>query len=219
MPSEPKSALGIVKDGDGYSLNRQGVLGALGGWFGVFEAVVPALVFVTLLSLTKDSVLAVLCAASLSVASLVIQLVRKKPITQAVAGAVGIAISAYLPLRDGGQPADYFVQGFISNTIYLVVLTVSVLVRWPVIGLLVGVLRGVKASEWRKNRSELNRFQLVTLLWVAMFAARLSVQVPLYFTNQIEALGFFRIVMGVPLYALLLWTTWLLVRGTIKQRQ
>jgi hypothetical protein len=177
------------------------------------------LVFVTLLSLTKDSVLAVLCAASLSVASLVIQLVRKKPITQAVAGAVGIAISAYLPLRDGGQPADYFVQGFISNTIYLVVLTVSVLVRWPVIGLLVGVLRGVKASEWRKNRSELNRFQLVTLLWVAMFAARLSVQVPLYFTNQIEALGFFRIVMGVPLYALLLWTTWLLVRGTIKPRQ
>lgn len=176
----------------------------------------PSLVFVLLISITKNGTLAVISAVSISLASLVIQLLRKKPITQALAGAVGIAISAYLPLRDGGQPADYFIQGFISNSIYLVVLTVSVLIRWPIVGLLVGLLTSRSAREWRGNRTHLRRFQLVTLLWVAMFASRLMVQIPLYLANEIESLGFFRIVMGVPLYAFLLWTTWLLVRGIVR---
>lgn len=219
MSKEQNSQLGITKTDEGYSLTSKGVLGALGGWFGVFEAVVPATVFVILLSTTNNVILSVITAASLSAISLLIQIFRKKPLTQAIAGAIGIAISAYLPLREGGQPADYFIQGFISNSVYFAVLLVSVLIRWPVVGVLVSVLTGKTDMSWRREPAKLRRFQLVTLLWIGLFATRLIVQVPLYLADQLAFLGFFRVAMGVPLYAFMLWTTWLLTRETIQSRQ
>jgi hypothetical protein len=163
-------------------------------------------------------VAAVIAAVSTSVFFLILQIVRKKPLTQAIAGALGIAISAFLPLRDGGHAADYFLQGFFTNAAYLAVLTVSLVVRWPLIGVLIGLLVGDNKT-WRQNKSKVRRFQAATLAWVALFSARLLVQVPLYFAGQTELLGIFRIAMGVPLYALCIWFTWLLVRGVINQRQ
>lgn len=208
-----------LHDSDGQlNISRQSVLGAVGGWLGVVEAILPSLVFVLLLSIFKQTVLAVVCAVSVSAVFLGIQIARKKPLTQAIAGAVGIAISAFLPLRDGGQAADYFIQGFITNSVYLAVLLLSIALRWPIIGVLVGALIG-EGTAWRKNKAQMRRFQAATLVWVLLFAGRLLVQVPLYFAGATELLGIFRITMGVPLYALCIWFTWLLVRGVIAARR
>ena len=174
--------------------------------------------FVSLLSITKNTTIAVITAVSISAAFLLISILKRKPLTQAFAGALGIAISAFLPLREGGHAADYFIQGFLTNSIYLLALLASIAIRFPLIGVLVGLLIG-KGTAWRKNKGQYRRFQVATLLWVGLFGARLLVQVPLYFANQLEALGLFRIVMGVPLYALCLWLTWLLVRSVIQGRR
>lgn len=220
MSTDKKSSAAArlgLHDKDGQlNLSKQSLLGAVGGWLGIVEAILPALVFVVLLSIFKQTVIAVVAAVSVSVVFLLIQILRRKPLTQAIAGAVGIAISAFLPLRDGGQAADYFIQGFITNSIYLAVLLLSVLVRWPIIGVLVGLLTG-DTSGWRSDKSKMRRFQAATLVWIGLFAARLLVQVPLYFAQATEALGIFRIAMGVPLYAFCIWLTWLLVRGVINK--
>lgn len=205
-----------LHDSDGQiNISRQSVLGAVGGWLGVIESILPALVFVVVLSVSKNTLAAVISAVSVSVVFLVIQIVRKKPLTQAIAGAIGIGISAFLPLRDGGHPEDYFVQGFITNAVYLSVLSLSLLVRWPIIGVLVGLLIG-SGSGWRKNKSQIRRFQAATFIWIGLFSGRLIVQLPLYFAQATEALGIARIAMGVPLYALCIWFTWLLVRGVLS---
>ena len=214
----PASRLGLNNDQGDITLTKQSLLVAVGGWLGVVESIVPALIFVTTLALTKQTLFSVIAAASVSATFLIIQIARKKPVTQAVAGAIGIAISAFLPLREGGQAADYFLQGFFTNAIYLAVLLVSVLVRWPIIGLLIGLLLG-DTKSWRTDKTKLRRFQAATGIWIALFAGRLLVQVPLYFANETELLGIFRIGMGVPLYALCIWFTWLLVRGVINQRR
>lgn len=208
-----------LNDADGqFNLNKRSVLGAVGGWFGIVEAILPSMVFVILLALFNQTVIAVVSAVSVSAAFLLIQIIRKKPITQAIAGAVGIAISAFLPLREGGQAADYFIQGFITNSIYLAVLVLSVLVRWPAIGVLVGIFLG-DGNSWRRNKGQMRRFQAATLIWITLFASRLLVQVPLYFAQATEVLGLFRIAMGVPLYALCIWLTWLMVRSVITERR
>lgn len=210
--------LGLHNDAGELSINKQSVLGAVGGWLGIIESVLPGLIFVLVLAVSKQTVAAVVAAVSTSAFFLILQIVRKKPLTQAIAGAIGIAISAFLPLRDGGHAADYFLQGFFTNAAYLAVLTVSLMVRWPLIGVLIGLLVGDNKT-WRQNKSKVRRFQAATLVWVALFSARLLVQVPLYFAGQTELLGIFRIAMGVPLYALCIWFTWLLVRGVINQRR
>ncbi len=210
------SRLGLQNEQGQLSISKNSVLGAIGGWLGIVESILPALVFVTILSLTKNTVAAVVSAVSISAFFLILQIIRKKPLTQAIAGAVGIGISAFLPLREGGQAADYFVQGFFTNAIYASVLLISVIIRWPIVGLLVGALLG-DAKSWRSDKPLMRRYQVATFLWIGLFSARLLVQVPLYFAGQTELLGIFRIAMGVPLYALCIWFTWLLIRGSVSK--
>ncbi len=210
------SRLGLQNDQGQLSISKTSVLGAVGGWLGIIESILPAMLFVTVLSISRNTVAAVVSAVSVSAFFLLLQLIRKKPLTQAIAGAIGIGISAFLPLREGGQAADYFIQGFFTNAIYGSVLLISVIIRWPIIGLLVGALLG-DAKSWRKDKALARRFQVATLLWIGLFSARLLVQVPLYFAGQTELLGVFRIAMGVPLYALCIWFTWLLIRGAVSK--
>ena len=210
------SRLGLQNEQGQLSISKNSVLGAIGGWLGIVESILPALVFVTILSLTKNTVAAVVSAVSISAFFLILQIIRKKPLTQAIAGAVGIGSSAFLPLREGGQAADYFVQGFFTNAIYASVLLISVIIRWPIVGLLVGALLG-DAKSWRSDKPLMRRYQVATFLWIGLFSARLLVQVPLYFAGQTELLGIFRIAMGVPLYALCIWFTWLLIRGSVSK--
>jgi hypothetical protein len=160
----------------------------------------------------------VVVAIAVSSGFVILQIATKKPLTQAVAGALGIALSAFLTLRDGGHPADYFIQGFFTNLAYGAVLAVSILIRWPVIGFLVGLLRS-EPLAWRQDKKLLRRADLATGLFLALFSARLAVQLPLYFANQIEALGIARVAMGVPLYALCIWLSWLLLRSSISAQK
>jgi hypothetical protein len=205
-----------IREMDGVAtLDRESLMTSVGGWVGIIQSSVPAALFVLVFALTKVTVAAVVVSLSVSAAFVLLQVITRKPVTQAIAGALGIALSAYLTLRDGGHPADYFVQGFFTNAAYGLVLAVSVLVRWPVVGFLVGLLRS-KPLAWRVDKKLLRRADLATMIFVVLFSLRLAVQLPLYFANQIEALGIARVAMGVPLYALCIWLSWLLLRSSIS---
>jgi hypothetical protein len=102
------------------------------------------------------------------------------------------------------------VPGFITNAVYGFVMLVSVLIGRPVMGYLVQLLFGV--TDWRGRKTVFSRVRTVTLLWVGFFSLRLAVQLPLYFSDQVELLAFSRVVMGAPAYAALLALTWILLR-------
>jgi hypothetical protein len=207
--------LGIHEKDGVATLDRESLMNSVGGWLGIVQSSVPAALFVLVFALSKNTVAAVVASLSVSSGFVVLQLVTRKPLTQAIAGALGIGLSAYLALRDGGHPADYFIQGFFTNLAYGLVLAVSILVRWPAIGFLVGLFRS-EPLAWRSDKKLLGRADLATGLFVTLFSLRLAVQLPLYFANQIEALGIARVAMGVPLYALCIWLSWLLLRGSIS---
>jgi hypothetical protein len=207
--------LGIHEKDGVATLDRESLMNSVGGWLGIIQSSVPAALFVLVFALTKNTVAAVVISLVVSASFVVLQLVTRKPVTQAIAGALGIALSAYLTLRDGGHPADYFIQGFFTNIAYGLVLAISIVVRWPVIGFLVGLFRS-EPLAWRSDKKLLRRADLATALFVALFSLRLAVQLPLYFANQIEALGIARVAMGVPLYALCIWLSWLLLRSSIS---
>ena len=70
---------------------------------------------------------------------------------------------------------------------------------------------------WRKDPALVRRYAQASWIWVALFGLRLLVQVPLFYADQFVALGTARLIMGVPLWALVLYLTWLLVRGAIRR--
>jgi hypothetical protein len=140
----------------------------------------------------------------------------RQPVTTALAGALGIGISAALALLTGNAN-DNFVPGFFINGGVLLVMIVSLLVRRPFVGVLVGLLLG--DDDWRRNAAKMRVAAVATVLWATLSAVRLAVQVPLYLAESTEALAATKLVMGVPLYAALLWVTWLLVRTAWRARE
>jgi hypothetical protein len=204
-----KSGLGQVAPGE--VPTGRSLLAAMGGVRGLIESILPGLGFLLIYATTRNVTLAVLAPVVLAVVFVIIRLVTRTPITQAFAGIAGIAISAILALVSG-KAEDNFLPGIFINVVSLAALLISIAVRWPLIGLIVGFLTN-EPTEWRANKAKRRVLYLATWLWAGLFALRLVVEVPLYFAHQVAWLGGTKLLLGVPLYAALLWVTWLLVRA------
>ncbi len=210
-------ALGIRKVDGKHEFDRKSLLVSMGGVQGIVESIVPGLLFVVIFAISQMVYLAIGISAAVSVGFILLRIFRRKPLSQAIGGLIGIGIASFLAFRDGGSGRDYFLTGFATNLIYLVPLAISVIVRWPLIGVVAGFLLSDKTA-WRKDKYQMRVFTAATLLWVAIFSARLLVQWPLYLADNLGALATARLVMGLPLYAAGLWVTWLMLRGVIQSR-
>src|SRR5690606_13745891 len=150
---------------------------AIGGVRGLVESVAPGLVFVVVYLVSGQELVPPL-VASLAVALVLVvaRLVGGTPVTQALGGVVGVVIGVVWAWRSG-QAQDYFAFGLWTNAVYAAALLVSVVVRWPVVGIVVALLRQ-EGFSWRTDpalRPRLRRYTAATWLWIGLFVARLAV--------------------------------------------
>ncbi|PPF24824.1 DUF3159 domain-containing protein [Rathayibacter rathayi] len=207
-----RSGLGAVADGEPF--DGRALLRTMGGVRGILEAVVPGIAFVVLYTITAELVLSLVASVGLAVAFTVARVLGRTPVIQAVGGLLGVVVSAALALFTG-RAVDNFVPGLVTNLIYGLVFLVSVLVRWPLIGVAAGYLMG-DGSAWRGDRRKRRLFGVLTLAWAGLFLLRLAVQYPLYLAQDTTALGTWKLVLGLPLYAPLLVLTVLAVRAEYR---
>ena len=182
------------------------ILHAIGGWRGLVESSLPAVAFLVLFTVTKELNLSLIAALAAAGVFTLIRLVQGSKLVRALTGLVGVAICAFAAYRTGNA-SDYFVVGFWTNGVYILAYLLSMLVRWPLMGLIFAVIRG-EALSWRQNPVRLRQYMLATWIITVLMMLRLAVQVPLYFANNVEALGATRLIMGLPLYALGVWLAW-----------
>ncbi|MDJ0313173.1 DUF3159 domain-containing protein [Arthrobacter sp. H35-D1] len=192
------------------------LLAAAGGVRGIAESVLPGLVFLVAFTITRDLTIALVGSVAMAVVFLVARLIQRTPLTQALAGIAGVALSAFLAMKTG-KAENYYLVGFITNGAYILAMVVSIAVRWPVLGLLFGYARN-EGVRWRDKPERLRAYRVATWIVVAVMAARLVVQLPLYLTEQVDALGAMRLIMGVPLYAFGLWIAWLVSRPVTEAK-
>ncbi len=209
-----RSGLGKVTPGE--TPTAGALLAAIGGVRGLVESILPGLGFLVTYTITHNLVPSVLAPLGLALVFIVVRVVTRQPATTALAGALGIGISAALALLTGNAN-DNFVPGFFINSGVVLVMIVSLIARRPFVGVIVGLLLG--DDDWRRNPAKLRVATVATILWAALSAVRLAVQVPLYLAQSTEALAATKLLMGVPLYAALLWVTWLLVRTAWRARE
>jgi hypothetical protein len=202
---------GLDRAAAGERIRGHELLAAMGGVRGLVEALLPGIVFLVVFTATRDLLPAVIAPAALGVVFLVLRLVARSQTSPAIGGLVGIVLSALLALRTG-DGKDFYLLGFWTNGIYGAVFLVSVIVGWPLLGLAIGALMG-EGTAWRRQKAKYRALRLLTLIWVAFFALRLVVQLPLYFADNVEALGVTRLIMGTPLYGLLVVLSFLFVRA------
>jgi hypothetical protein len=195
----------------GETPSGRALLGAIGGIRGIIESIVPGIAYLAIYLPTRNLLIAVLVPAFIALVFVVARAGARSSMSSAVTGAVLLAITAVLTLITG-RAVNNFVPGILINAVFFVVMLASILARWPIIGLVVGLLFG-DVTGWRADPVKRRILTIATWFWVALFAVRLIVEVPLYFADNVAALGVVRLVTSVPLYAVCLWATWLLVRG------
>lgn len=202
---------GLAKVAPGEIPTARSLLQAVGGIRGLVEAILPGLGFLVLFAATRSLPISVLVPVGIAAIFVIVRLVSRTPLTQALAGVAGVAVSAGLALFTG-RAEDNFVVGILINAVWLLAVLISLAARYPVIGLFVGILAN-EGLQWRADAAKRRVLTLATWLWSALFAVRLAVEVPLYLAGQVELLGAVKLILGVPFYAAVLWVTWLLVRS------
>nr|WP_304659802.1 DUF3159 domain-containing protein [Arthrobacter sp. zg-Y1116] len=186
------------------------VLKSVGGVRGLAEAIVPGLLFTLLYTVGAELNVSLGAAVAAAAVFSAANLLQRRPLMQSLTGVAGVAICAFVALRSG-DGATYFVPGFYLNGAYILAFLISIAVKWPVAGLLFGMIRG-ENLDWRAAPVRLKAYTWASWIIVAVFALRLAVQLPLFLADNVAALGTMRLAMGVPLYALGLWLAWVVSR-------
>lgn len=182
----------------------------MGGLSGILDSAIPVIVFVIANAIAGLG-WAIGAAVAAAIGLSLWRLARKEPMSQAIGGLFGVAIAAYIAHRSG-EAKGYFLLGIWSFAVYGAVLLVSILVRWPLVGVIWENLNG-RGNAWRRNPSLVRKYDLATALWVVMCAARFVVQRWLYDTDQVGWLAVARIAMGYPLFIVVIIGTVLIVNS------
>ena len=95
-----RSGLGQLTENDDSSTGAA-LLGALGGVRGLLETILPGLVFLILFTFTQNVPLSIVASVAVAAVFTGVRIVGKTPVTQAMAGLIGVGISAILALITG----------------------------------------------------------------------------------------------------------------------
>ncbi|MFA7324828.1 MAG: DUF3159 domain-containing protein [Candidatus Nanopelagicales bacterium] len=188
---------------------------AIGGWRGIIDSGLPTLVFVVAYVVTSQNLGQSLVAA---VASGILiagwRLVRRESLAQIGAGFAGLLISAGFA-KYTGKAGDFYLPGLLTNLAYGSVFLISIVVRWPLIGVFLGFFTS-QGTAWRGIPIQRRALAAASWIWVAVFFGRLVVQVPLYLADAVTALGIVKVVMGWPLFLAAAYFTYRVLEPTYR---
>jgi len=202
---------------------------ALGGRRGMVEAAIPTLTFTVVWLVGRNLNLALGASVAVAVVELTARLVQRQTVKFCVNALVGIAIGwmfVHLAASRGGSADDqalaYFVPGLLYNAGYAVLMGLTCIIGWPLVGFMIGSVTG-DATAWHSNRQVVRLCSRLTWLLLLPCAVRAAVQGPIWLAGHsgnisadtaVALLGVLKIAMGWPLQLAALGAmSWLLSRN------
>jgi hypothetical protein len=202
---------------------------ALGGRRGMLEAAVPTIVFTVLWLTVRDLRTALVVSIAAAVVLLVVRLVQRTSPQYVLNALFGIGIGwlfVTISANRGGtadeQALAYFLPGLLYNGAYAVIMALTCIVGWPLVGFMVGSVTG-DPVEWHGDKQVVRLCTRLTWLLVLPCILRVVIQAPIWLGGNggaisadtaVAALGVLKIVLGWPLQlAALASMMWLLGRN------
>lgn len=183
---------------------------AFGGVRGMVDMTVPGFVFVLLYTITKNLGVSAWSAVGVTVLLAVVRLVRRETLKHAFGGVLGVAIGAFIAMKSG-KAQDFYLPSMIYGVLLGVLYAVSALVRWPLLGVLLGPMLGENMTWRTQNPGRLAAYTKATWVWVALFAIRAAILFPLYWAGNVTWLGVAKIGLGVPPWLVAIYLSWLIL--------
>lgn len=186
----------------------------LGGRRGALDASVPPAVFALGWLLSGRSIawgagLAVACGVIIGV----FRLTRGHRITAVLASVAVVAAASLLAVYTG-RAQDFFLIQLLGNVASGLAWAVSILIRWPLLGVVVGFLLGQK-TRWRRDPDLLRAYNRASWVWVGQYTIRVLVFGLLWSTGWVLTLTVARIALSWPLVAATVAASAVVLRRTL----
>jgi hypothetical protein len=202
---------GQAADGSREEREFPTLLEQMGGVQGVIASTIPVAVFVVA-NVAFGLQPAVIAALVAGVAIAGWRIARKQALQPAVSGLLGVGVAAFIAYRTG-EARGFYLPGLIFSAACGLAFLVSMVVRWPLAGVVWHAVNG-DGQSWRADPRLLRAYTFATALWTLVFASRVVVQGWLYNADEETWLGIARLAMGYPLVGLaLLGTIWAVRRA------
>ncbi|UMO99510.1 DUF3159 domain-containing protein [Amycolatopsis sp. EV170708-02-1] len=184
---------------------------AVGGWRTVAEGVASRVLFLVAYLVTGQVLTSALITVGGVAVLAAVRLFTDRKVWQPAIGVLVVGVSALLA-GNSGHAADFYLSTVLWQAGGGVLFGVSILVRRPVIGLVLGRLRGERHT-WRRDRRQRRRYYLCTAVFLAKFAIATAALVPLYLAGTVIPLGIAATLLGgAPAAGVCLYLCWRILR-------
>ncbi len=190
--------------------DRAKILAALGGTRGLVDSGLPSVLFLVVFNFGHHLHAALYASIALSIVLTFFRLLKRESLQHAMSGLFGIAICA-LFAGHSGKASAFYLPSIYKNIFFLALYGGANVIRFPLLGMVIGPIVG-ENLEWRKHPARKKVYTQAGWLWAGMFALRIAIQYPLYRANKLNELGVANFFLGYPLYLIVLWGTWQIIR-------
>lgn len=189
----------------------------LGGRRGAIDASVPPAVFVITWLVSDRSIgWAATAAITSGVGVGIWRLSRGRRITASVASVAAVSLAAFVAIRTG-RAEDFFLIQLLSNVASALAWTLSILIRWPLLGVVVGIVLGQKTG-WRRDPDLVRAYGNASWVWVlGQYLLRVLVFGALWWSGWVVALGVARVALTWPLIAATLAVSAVVLRRSLPE--
>jgi hypothetical protein len=172
----------------------------------LLDSFLPPLVFLILNPLAGVDV-ALWGALAVAALFAAYRIFRRENLAYALGGLGGTLLAAVF-VKLSGSGSGYFLPGFVSGAVTIILCVVSVAFNRPLVAWTSFITRRWTLA-WYWHPQVLPAYNEVTILWAVAFAARLTLEFWLYQQEALGALGTARILLGWPFIIALLVVTYL----------
>lgn len=126
---------------------------------------------------------------------------------------LAVMLGALIAIRTG-DAADFFLPRLASNALSALAWMTSIAIRWPLLGVVVGVaLR--QGRKWRRDPDLMRAYSRASWVWVGQYVVRLVVFIPLWLVGATGALTIAQVVLTWPLVAVCIAASWWVLRRSL----
>ena len=176
---------------------RHQLASSLGGTRGMLEGALPFVAFTIAWIVGRQLYPALGAALATAVLLGLVRVLQRQSLRYVAQAVLPTGIAALVASRTG-RAEDVFLPGILYNGALAVASVISIAVRAPLVGFLIGGAMG-DPTGWLKDRGLVRMTSKLTAVLAVPYLARFVVQLPLFLAGQVVALAVAKLVLGWPL--------------------
>ncbi|MER7760245.1 DUF3159 domain-containing protein [Streptomyces sp. NPDC097619] len=207
-PAAPGGAQGSPDEAqDARAVTQAALFDAFGGIRGTVETMLPGLLFVMIYTFNKDVKMSAIAAGVVAVLLVIVRLLRKDTVKHAFSGVFGVAVGVAFALFTGSAKG-FYLPGMIYGACLGAAFTISALVGFPLLGVVLGPVFRENLSWRTRNPGRKAAYTKASLAWGLIFLAKYAILFPLYFWGDETQLGWVLVALKLPPMLLAVYFTW-----------